>query len=147
MEQKKNDAGKNGTSGLLPELEKINWEEVAREHGSRNRYQCLQKWYDSLQQCRDDKSGWNPGKDLCLLRALLHQASLGRGESQVDWDVLHVPGVDGAHAQKRWLQIEHDVPREHNKSFFSKLEYVLEHFGGAELRDLMLGPQTYTAKQ
>lgn len=132
--------GKSSESGLSGH-EKVNWEEVAKEHGTRNRYQCLQKWYDSLQPSMEQTGEWQAGNDLSLLKSLAREVKKGKSEWQVDWEKMQVPGADGEKARKRWTRIVRDIPSNRDMSLEAKLRFALDEFGGAELRDFVLGPE------
>lgn len=83
---------------------------------------------------------WQDSDDFTLLQALAREASEGKEEWQVDWNGL-VRGRPKASSLKRWNQMQRIVPKASDKSLFEKVDFLLDRFGGPELRDYCFGPR------
>ena len=110
-------------------LDDINWEAVMPHVATRNRTQCVAKWYLRLAPSMEDRGVWGKGDDRKLMTSLYslreNDASGRRWqESTVPWDSA-VEGRTGDECRRRWAFLKKNVPGAKNKEFTQiVLEYV-----------------------
>ena len=69
-------------------MEDVNWDFIAKLHGTRNYMQCRDRWYRRLSPTMIQRGVWGEGDDRRLLRGLLRA-----GAAQVGWDMRQSTGL------------------------------------------------------
>jgi hypothetical protein len=98
-------------------LDNINWEAVVPHVPSRNRIQCLAKWYLRMAPSMHDTGDWGPGDDKRLLKALWRcREEMGPDmlEAQVPWGSL-VDERTGDQCKRRWAYLKKEIKDQKQK--------------------------------
>ena len=114
-------------------LDNIDWEAVVPHVPTRNRTQCVAKWYLRLAPSMADRGLWGKGDDKKLLKSLWillqnSRSGLGLQELTVPWSEL-VEGRTGDECRRRWALLKKHVSDAKNKEFVQMVdELVTRHY-------------------
>ena len=103
-------------------LDNIDWEAVVPHVPTRNRTQCVAKWYLRLAPSMADRGLWGQGDDKKLMKSLwnlLQNSTEGFPawhEATVPWGEL-VEGRTGDECRRRWALLKKHVSNAKNKEF------------------------------
>uniref|UniRef100_A0A061RUV0 Cyclin-d-binding myb-like transcription factor 1 isoform x1 n=1 Tax=Tetraselmis sp. GSL018 TaxID=582737 RepID=A0A061RUV0_9CHLO len=109
-------------------LDGINWVRIAERHGTRNRIQCLEKWYDSTRG--KSSVAYTPAiSDELLVERVAAQVDAGAMyEYEVEWDSL-VERMDAAKVKKRWRLLLHRLSGAQLMELPDKIVQLQRRFG------------------
>ena len=121
-------------------LDNIDWEAVVLHVPTRNRTQCVAKWYLRLAPSMADRGLWGKGDDKKLLKSLWSLLQNSQ-DGLLDWQELTVPwselveGRTGDECRRRWALLKKHVSDAKNKEFVQMVGELVSHFYPSLLAD------------
>eukprot|EP00798_Chlamydomonas_sp_ICE-L_P025672 gene25672-11339_t len=111
--------------------DRVDFDPIAIEMGTRMFRQCYTKWYGKLSPSLFSSGEWALGDDITLVRAL-HSGGY-EWPWEVEWDRL-VPNRTPEQAKRRWRSMLKSVPDYLEKSFDVCVEKLAEKFSSHRCR-------------
>jgi hypothetical protein len=111
-------------------LDNIDWEAVVPHVPTRNRTQCVAKWYLRLAPSMADRGLWGKGNDKILLKSLWNLVQNSK-DGILDWQETTVPwselveGRTGDECRRRWALMKKSVVDAKNKEFVSMVDELV----------------------
>eukprot|EP00798_Chlamydomonas_sp_ICE-L_P027635 gene27635-7273_t len=113
--------------------DRVNFERIADELGSRTPRKCMGKWYRKLSTSIFSSGEWALGDDITLVRAL--KSAGCEWPWEVEWDHL-VPNKTAELAKRRWRSMLKALLDYLEKSFDVCVEELAEKFSSHRCRQV-----------
>ncbi len=114
-------------------LDNIDWEAVVPHVPTRNRTQCVAKWYLRLAPSMADRGLWGKGNDKKLLKSLWNLLQNSK-DGLLDWQETTVPwselveGRTGDECRRRWALMKKSVVDAKNKEFVQMVDELVTEY-------------------